>query len=39
MRPVTREKNSSTGLPLTTNLPLPRFMKTRATALFRRPVP
>src|SRR5207248_2207248 len=31
MRPVSRPKNSSTGLPLTTNWPLPGLRKTRAT--------
>ena len=39
MRPVSREKNSSTGLPLTMMSPLPGFRNTRATALLRRPVP
>jgi hypothetical protein len=39
IRPVSREKNSSTGLPLTTMSPLPGFKNTRATALLRRPVP
>jgi hypothetical protein len=39
MRPVSREKNSSAGLSLTTMAPEPFFRKTRATALLRRPVP
>jgi hypothetical protein len=39
MRPVSREKNSSTGLPLTEMTPLPGLMYTRATAVLRRPVP
>src|SRR3972149_4645563 len=38
MRPVSRAKNSSTGLPLTVNWPLPGLRNTRATALLRRPV-
>ena len=33
------EKNSAMGLPFTTKLPLPDFMRTRATALLRRPRP
>ena len=39
MRPVSREKNVSTGLSFTTMSPLPGLMKTRATAFLRRPVP
>ena len=39
IRPVSRVKNSSTGLSLTTILPSPRLMKTRATDVLRRPVP
>src|SRR6185503_13594558 len=39
MRPVSREKNSSTGLPLTMMSPLPGLMYTRAVADLRRPVP
>src|SRR5258706_12533172 len=39
MRPVSRAKNWSIGLPFTTKPPLPGFRNTRATALLRRPVP
>jgi hypothetical protein len=39
MRPVSRPKNWSTGLPFTTKSPLPGLMNTRATALLRLPVP
>jgi hypothetical protein len=39
MRPVSRLKYSSIGRPLTTILPVPRLMNTRATELLRRPVP
>jgi hypothetical protein len=39
IRPVSRAKNTSTGLSLTTMLPVPFLRKTRATELLRRPVP
>src|SRR5574337_762369 len=39
IRPVSREKNSSAGLSLTTILPVPFLMNTRATEDLRRPVP
>ena len=39
MRPVSREKNTSSGFSFTVMLPLPGLMNTRATAFLRRPVP